>query len=129
MKPCREFRRALKTEGRLSPGSEQHLFGCPPCRRRARQERVEREIDGLAALPPAETVVPPDFVARVMRGLPTAAAASRRRPATRWAWAAALAIFSVAAGYGYTAWTDSVAASQQVGTSPAPVEDLALLNF
>jgi len=127
MNPCREFRRALKTEGRLSPGSEQHLFGCPPCRRRAREERVELEIDGLAALPPGETVVPPDFVARVMRGLP--AASPRRRPATRWAWAAALAIFSVAAGYGYTAWTDSVAAGQQVATTPAPVEDLALLNF
>jgi len=127
MNPCREFRRALKTEGRLSPGSEQHLFACPPCRRRARQERVEREIDGLAGLPLVETAVPPDFVARVMRGLP--AAAPRRRPEARWAWAAALAIFSVAAGYGYTAWTDSVAAGQQVATSPAPVEDLALLNF
>ena len=125
MKPCREFRRILKTEGRLSSGSEQHLFACPACRRHARHERVEREIDGLAALPLSETAVPPDFVARVMRGLP--AAAPRRRPESRWAWAAALAIFSVAAGYGYTVWTDSAAAGQQVATSP--VEDLALLNF
>lgn len=127
MNPCREFRRALKTEGRLSARSEQHLFACPPCRRRSREERVEREISHLGAVSAPEIAVPPDFVARVMRGLPTPAA--RRPPSARWAWAAALAIFSVAAGYGYTVWTDSVAAGQQVATSPAPVEDLALLNF
>jgi predicted anti-sigma-YlaC factor YlaD len=129
MNPCREFRRALKTEGRLSARSEQHLFACPPCRRRSREERVEREISHLASVPGPDIAVPPDFVARVMRGLPATAPAPRRRPAARWAWAAALAIFSVAAGYGYTVWTDSVAAGQQVATSPAPVEDLALLNF
>ena len=127
MNPCREFRRALKTENRLSFHSEQHLFGCPGCRRLSREERVEREIENLAALPLPETAVPPDFVARVMRGLP--AKAPERRVAARWAWAAALAIFSAAAGYGYTVWTDSVAAGQQVSPSPAPTEDLALLNF
>lgn len=127
MNPCREFRRALKAESRLSSGSEQHLFACPACRRHAREERVEREIDGLAALPPPESVVSPDFVARVMRGLPSAR--PDRAPVARWAWAAALAIFSTAAGYGYTARSDSAAAAQQVSPSPAPVDDLALLNF
>lgn len=127
MNPCREFRRALETENRLSARSEQHLFACPACRRRSREERVEREISRLGSLPRPEAAVPPDFVARVMRGLP--ATAPRRRPAPRWAWAAALAVFSAAAGYGYTAWADSAAADQQVATSPAPVEDLALLSF
>ena len=127
MSPCREFRRELKTENGLSFRAEQHLFGCPACRRISREERAEREIESLAALPRPAVAVPPDFVARVMRGLP--AAAPDPRPVPRWAWAAALAIFSAAAGYGYTVLTDSVAAGQQVSTSPAPVEDLAVLNF
>jgi anti-sigma factor RsiW len=127
MNPCREFRRALKTGERLPSHAEQHLFACPACRRRTREERVEREISGLAAMPSSEASVPPDFVARVMRGLP--AAESPRRAVSPWAWAAALAIFSAAAGYGYTVWTDAVTAGQQVSSSPAPAEDLALLNF
>ena len=124
---CREFRRALKSGERFASRAEQHLFACPACRRHTRNERVEREIAGLAGMSSPEASVPPDFVARVMRGLPAAEPA--RRAVSPWAWAAALAIFSAAAGYGYTVWTDSVAAGQQVSSSPAPVEDLALLNF
>jgi predicted anti-sigma-YlaC factor YlaD len=127
MNTCREFRRALKAGERFPSRAEQHLFACPACRRLTREERVERELASLAGMPSPEVPVPPDFVGRVMRGLPAAEPARETVP--RWAWAAALAIFSAAAGYGYTVWTDTVAAGQQVSSSPAPAEDLALLNF
>jgi len=127
MNSCREFRRALRSAGAVPPESEAHLFSCPRCRRATREERVEREIDGLRFLASPEATVPPDFVGRVMRRLP--ANPGLRAALPRWAWAAALAIFSVAAGYGYTVWAESMAAGQQVSASPAPVEDLAQLNF
>ena len=127
MKTCREFRRALRSAGAMPPEGEAHLFSCPRCRRATREERVEREIEGLRFLASPEAAVPPDFVGRVMRRLPGVPAARAAVP--RWAWAAALAIFSAAAGYGYTIWAESAAAGQQVSASPAPVEDLAVLSF
>ena len=127
MNSCREFRRALRSAGAVPSEGEAHLFSCPRCRRATREERVEREIEGLRFLGSPEVSVPPDFVGRVMRRLP--AIPAPRAVIARWAWAAGLAIFSAAAGYGYTVWADSVAAGQQVSASPAPVEDLALLNY
>ena len=129
MTVCEGIRSSVRAGFPLSPEEEQHLFGCPSCRRRTKVERVEREIDGLTTFAVAPAPVPADFVARVMRGIP--ALAARPRAATPWLWAAALAIFSAAAGYGYSVWTDSVAAGQQVtvSSSSAPTEDVALLNF
>ena len=126
MNPCRPVRRALAAGGSLPPETEQHLFVCSRCRRRARAERVGRELDAIGPVGVAETAVPADFVARVMRGLP------RRRagvPAA-WKWAAALAVFSAAAGYGYTVWSESISAGQEVAsTSAAPVEETAVLAY
>lgn len=125
---CEGIRLSVRAGFALSPEEEQHLFGCPSCRRRTKVERVEREIDGLTAFAVASSPVPSDFVARVMRGLPLLQ--RRVRTAAPWLWAAALAAFSAAAGYGYSVWTDSVAAGQQViVSSSAPSEDIALLNF
>jgi hypothetical protein len=56
--------------------------------------------------------VPPDFVARVMRGLPDRIP-ERPAPMELWKWAAALLVFSAAAGYGFSVaeeTADSVAA-------------------
>jgi hypothetical protein len=126
MNPCRRLVATLRTGAPLSPEDEQHLFGCDRCRLRARVERREREIASLARLAPVELSVPRDFVARVMRGLPR-----RRAPlAGAWKWAAALAMFSAAAGYGYAVWTETISAGQQVASAPAaPVEESALLSF
>jgi len=126
MSPCRRLTAVLRTGASLSPEDEQHLFRCARCRLQARVERGEREIVSLARVLPAEPVVPRDFVARVMRGLPR-----RRAPlAGAWKWAAALAMFSAAAGYGYAVWTETISAGQQVApSSPAPAAESALLSF
>jgi len=131
MKSCRKVRRRLRSEAGLGPGEEQHFFACPACRKRARSERAEREIESLASrgAPPTASV-PPDFVSRVMRGLPRASAGRSRPPVSRWKWAAAVAIFSVAAGYGYTVGTDTSAAGQQVAAvSPSPGDEIAFFAF
>jgi predicted anti-sigma-YlaC factor YlaD len=123
---CRPVSRALAAGGSLPPEAEQHLFVCPRCRRRARSERVGREIDAIGAPAVPEAAVPADFAARVMRGLP------RRRGGVppAWKWAAALAVFSAAVGYGYTVWSEAISAGQEVAaTSPAPVEETALLAY
>jgi predicted anti-sigma-YlaC factor YlaD len=129
MKPCETVHRAVKAGRGLSSGEEQHLFGCPRCRRQSRSERVDREIDALAGLASPDPVVPPDFVARVVRGLPSEI--PKRPVFEAWKWAAALAVFSVAAGYGFTVWTDTIAAGQQVAatSSTSPSEETAFLNF
>jgi len=128
MNPCRRLSAALSSGAPLSADAEQHLFGCPRCRRRARSQRIDREIEAFGRGPEVETAVPADFVPRVMRGLPRPPA-FRRLPRT-WRWAAALAVFSAAAGYGYAVWSETISAGQQVAsTSSAPVEESAFLGF
>jgi hypothetical protein len=62
-----------------------------------------------------------------MRGLPQPSALPR---AAVWKWAAALAMFSAAAGYGYAVWTEALSEGQQVAASaPTPIEESALLSF
>ncbi|HKB70183.1 MAG TPA: hypothetical protein VKH46_05015 [Thermoanaerobaculia bacterium] len=128
MSPCRRVFRALAAGESLPSDAAAHLFVCGRCRRRAHGERIEREI-GAAALPrPAEIPVPADFVARVMRGLP--ARRALLPVSAPWKWAAALAIFAAAAGYGYTVWSETNSAGQEMASaSPAPVEEAAVLAF
>lgn len=130
MKTCREIRRQMRSGTGLDRDDEQHLFVCPACRRRSRAERAERELEGLATLARPEAAVSPDFVARVMRGLPLSAETLTRRPAGLWKWAAALAFFSAAAGYGYAVGSDTAAAGQQVAAvSSLPGDEIAALSF
>jgi hypothetical protein len=125
MKACKEIHRQLRLGTGLGPADEPHLFVCPACRKRARSDRAEREIEGLAtwSSSPAMAVVAPDFVSRVMRGLPLVSPARARKSVAYARWAAALAIFSAAAGYGYTVGADTAAAGQQVATPSAPSSD------
>ncbi|HET7451611.1 MAG TPA: hypothetical protein VFL12_02635 [Thermoanaerobaculia bacterium] len=128
MNPCRRISEVIAGGGALGPDAEQHLFVCPRCRRRARSGRVDREIAAFGRPPASDAPVPPDFVARVMRGLPPRRALAA--VPVVWKWAAALAVFSAAAGYGYTVWTETLSAGQQVtATGSAPQEETAYLSF
>jgi hypothetical protein len=128
MSRCRRVAAALAAGAPLDADAGQHLFACRRCRRRARSERIDREIAGFGRPPVPEPPVPADFVPRVMRGLPRRRAFARVPAA--WKWAAALAVFSAAAGYGYTVWSETIAAGREVAsTSPAPVEETAVLAY
>lgn len=128
MSLCRRVSTLLAAGAPLGADAEQHLFACRRCRRRARSERVDREIAALGRPPAPEAPVPPDFVSRVMRGLPRPRVFAA--PPAAWKWAAALAVFSAAAGYGYTVWSETLSAGQQVtAPAPAPQEETAFLNF
>jgi hypothetical protein len=66
----------------------------------SRKGKKDEELGDLSAFALAPAAVPADFVARVMRGLPVEGVREGRQ-ADFWKWAAALLIFSVAAGYGF----------------------------
>jgi anti-sigma factor RsiW len=100
---------------------EQHLFACPACRRFVRSEQILNLLHESRQGPAS---VPPDFVERVMLGL----AEEKERPKTASAglkvmrWAAVL-LFSMAAGYGFSVSTDvakSVEWTASVTVVPSP---------
>jgi hypothetical protein len=67
----------------------------------SREGKKDEELDGLVAFALTPVSVPADFVARVMRGLPREPGRRETGPGL-WKWAAALLIFSVALGYGFS---------------------------
>ena len=67
----------------------------------SREGKKDEELDGLSAFALAPAPVPAEFVARVMRGVPREPGRRATDPGL-WKWAAALLIFSAAAGYGFS---------------------------
>lgn len=100
MKDCRRIRKAVSQATPLPAELEQHLFACPACRRFVRAEQILGLMHEFRQLP---AVVSPEFVERVMSGL---AGREEEQPQARFGlkvmrWAAVL-MFSMAAGYGFS---------------------------
>ena len=121
MKECWRLRRAVSQNTPVAAELEQHLFACPACRRFVRSEQILNLLHESRQGPAS---VPPDFVERVMLGL----AEEKERPKTASAglkvmrWAAVL-LFSMAAGYGFSVSTDvakSVEWTASVTVVPSP---------
>ncbi|MGH9440703.1 MAG: hypothetical protein ACRD16_00350 [Thermoanaerobaculia bacterium] len=81
---------------------------------------------GISAFSLSPAAVPPDFVARVMRGLPEHLAPTREPAGLgSWKWAAALLIFSAALGYGFSVArqaADSVDSIASIATTPSEAD-------
>ncbi len=67
----------------------------------SRDGKKDDGLPDLSGFANAPTPVSPDFVARVMRGLPGEPVRRQWAPEL-WKWAAALLIFSAAVGYGFS---------------------------
>jgi predicted anti-sigma-YlaC factor YlaD len=121
MKDCRRLRQLVSQNAPVPAELEQHLFACPACRRFVRSEQILSLLHESREGPAS---VPPDFVERVMLGL----AEKKERPKTasglkvmRWA---AVLLFSIAAGYGFSVSTDvakSVEWTASVTIVPSPI--------
>lgn len=100
MKDCRRVRKAVSQTSPLPVELEQHLFACPRCRRFVRAEQILGRMHEFRQVPAS---VSPEFVERVMSGLP---GREEGQPKGRLGlevmrWAAVL-MFSIAAGYGFS---------------------------
>src|SRR5215510_15528872 len=105
MKDCRRIRKAVAQNSPLPTELEQHLFACRACRRFVRADQILGLLHEFRQVPAS---VSPEFVERVMNGLrereeeqPTAWFGLQ---VTRWA---AVLIFSMAAGYGFSVSEDA----------------------
>jgi anti-sigma factor RsiW len=105
MKNCRRVRKAVSQNSPLPAELEQHLFTCPACRRLVRSQQILGRLHEFRQVPAS---VSPEFVERVMSGL-----AEREEEEPRaWfglevmRWAAVL-MFSMAAGYGFSVSEDA----------------------
>ena len=82
------------------------------------------EIEGLSAFASGPAEVSPDFVARVMRGLPSRSNPEKRLAGT-WSLAAALLIFSAAAGYAFSVVQQTEDSVTSVFSTSASPEEIA----
>jgi hypothetical protein len=113
---CRVVRGAILRREAVTPELERHLFSCHACRSLARAERVMDQLEGYRE---PQVKVPPGFVERVMRGLPKVLDRGSRVAAAEslLRWAAALLLFSLAAGYGLAAAERGAQDTEQVAGS------------
>ena len=121
MKDCRRIRRAVSQTASLPAELEQHLFSCSACRRFVRAEQILGRVHEFRQ---PSALVSPQFVERVMSGLAgrEKKVQKRRSNPQLMRWAAVL-MFSIAAGYGFSVSQAAVksiewAASLTVVTSP-----------
>jgi anti-sigma factor RsiW len=128
MKNCRRIRKAVAQNSSLPAEMEQHLFACPACRRFVRAEQILGLLHEFRQVPAS---VSPEFVERVMSGL---AEREEEKPRARFGlevmrWAAIL-IFSMAAGYGFSASEDaakSVEWTASLTVVPSPITVIEIL--
>src|SRR5262249_5696163 len=103
MKNCRRIRKAVSQNSPLPAELEPHLFPCPACLRLVRAQQILGLMHEFRQVPASAS---PEFVERVMSGL----AQREEKPKVRFGlevmrWAAVL-VFSMAAGYGFSLSTD-----------------------
>jgi hypothetical protein len=128
MKDCRRIRKAVAQNSPLPAELEQHLFACSTCRRLVRSQQI---LGLLREFRQAPASVSPDFVERIMSGL---AGTEEEKPRARFGrevmrWAAIL-IFSMAAGYGFSVSTDaakSVEWTASLTVVPSPITVIEIL--
>jgi predicted anti-sigma-YlaC factor YlaD len=112
MNQCHKVRSAISQEMPLSVDLEQHLFTCSACRRFVRVEQIIGLLSELRQTP--TTVVPEDFVERVMNGLNTKRGPKSGFAMTVLRWAAAILIFSMATVYGFSTSEQAAKGVRQV---------------
>lgn len=113
MNQCREGRRNISKGIPFSMELERHLFSCSACRRFARAEQI---LGLLSEFRQPLAVVPEDFVERVMSGLTTKGEPKSSFALMALRWAAAILIFSMAAGYGFSISEDNSKSMQEVAS-------------
>jgi anti-sigma factor RsiW len=128
MKNCRRIRKAVAQNSPLPAVLEQHLFACPACRRLVRSQQILGLLHEFRQVPAS---VSPEFVERVMSGL---AEREEEKPKSwfglevmRWA---AILIFSMAAGYGFSVSEDaakSVDWAASLTVVPSPITSIEIL--
>ena len=129
MKDCRRIRKAVSQAPPLPAELEEHLFACPGCRRFVRVEQILGLMHEFRQAPGSTS---PEFVGRVMKGLD---ARVEQQPKTlglqvmRWA---AVLVFSVAAGYGFSVGeggTKSLEWVASLAVSPTPIASIETLGL
>ena len=128
MKNCRRIRKAVSQNSPLPAELEQHLFACPACRRLVRAQQILGLMHEFRQVPAS---VSPEFVERVMSGL---AEREEEKPKARFGlevmrWAAVL-VFSMAAGYGFSLSTDTARSAEWAASLtavPSPITSIEIL--
>jgi len=128
MKSCRRIRKAVSQNSPLPTELEQHLFACPACRRLVRSQQILGLLHEFRQVPAS---VSPEFVERVMSGL---AEREEEKPKARFGlevmrWAAVL-VFSMAAGYGFSLSTDTARSAEWAASLtavPSPITSIEIL--
>jgi len=129
MKNCRRIRKAVSQNSPLPAELEQHLFACPACRRLVRAQQILGLLHEFRQVPAS---VSPEFVERVMSGL----AQREEKPKARFGlevmrWAAVL-VFSMAAGYGFSVSEDaakSVEWTASLTVVPSPITSIEIFGL
>jgi anti-sigma factor RsiW len=130
MKDCRRIRKAVYQNSPLPAELEQHLFACPACRRLVRAQQILGLLREFRQVPAS---VSPQFVERVMSGV---AEREEEQPKPRFGlevmrWAAVL-MFSMAAGYGFSVSEDaakSVEWAASLTVVPSPITSIEIFGF
>src|SRR5215813_1970231 len=128
MKNCSRIRKAVSQNSPLPAELEQHLFVCLACRRLVRSQQILGLLHEFRQVPAS---VSPEFVERVMSGL---AEREEEKPKARFGlevmrWAAVL-VFSMAAGYGFSLSTDTARSAEWAASLtavPSPITSIEIL--
>jgi hypothetical protein len=128
MKDCRRIRKAVAQNSPLPAELEQHLFGCRACRRLVRAQQILSLLQEFRQVPASAS---PEFVERVMSGLAEREAEQPKAwfglEVMRWA---AVLIFSMAVGYGFSVSEDaakSVEWTASLSVVPSPITVIEIL--
>jgi predicted anti-sigma-YlaC factor YlaD len=128
MKDCRRIRKSVSQNSPLPAELEQHLFACSACRGLVRSQQILGLLREFRQVPAS---VSPEFVERVMSGL---SEREEEQPKARFGlgvmrWAAIL-MFSIAAGYGFSVSTDaakSVEWTASLTVAPSKITSIEIL--